>query len=210
MTNEELDKLSSLIENEIHATHSISERLWQMIKSTVESVPNIRRPLTTSDKYVRSVMELNPLSFKLFQYMVSTLEFVLPEATNKTTYHISNVVLIKAFKYFPNNTEIYIAYAIRRILNDRDAFICECFEDKALNTINKSTLAGNLLAWLMMILLIGGLVYIYSGMINKKTVNEISANLYNDATTTNKKQRKKEFKQEMKEIKNKLKSKYYL
>lgn len=207
MTDEELNKLSSLIENEIHATHSISDKLWSMIRSVVDSVPNIHHPINISDKYTHSVMSLNPLSFKLFQFMVSTLDNVLPEASNKTVYHVSNVVLIKAFIYFPNNTEIFIAYAIRRILNDRDEFIKECFDDKMLCCTNKSTLAGNLLAWLILVAVVAALVVIYAGMERKKTINDIIINNpYNDASV--KKSNKQLFKQEMKQIKNKLKSKY--
>lgn len=206
MTNEELNKLSYLIENEIHATHSISDKLWSMIKSTVEANPFIKRPLTTSDKYMCSVMDLNPLSFKMFQYMVSMLDHVLPEATNETTYHVSNVVLTKAFKYFPNNTEIFIAYAIRRILNDRDEFVKECFDDKILNCANKSTLAGNLLAWLMVVVVVAALVLMYAGMERRKRINAVFYNPYNGNTLE--KQRKKQLKREMKQLKNKLKSKY--
>ena len=177
MSNEELDKLSALIENEIHATHSISDKLWQMIKNVVESIPTIHEPLTIMKN---QAVDLSPFAFKLFQYMISSLKSVLPEATDKTTQHVSNVVLIKAFKYFPNNIEIYIAYAIHRILDDRDKFIKECFEDKLIKTFNTSTIAGNLLACWMMIALISAIVFIYVSMKRRKTINEIRANPYND------------------------------
>ena len=107
MTETDLNQLSMLIENEIHATHSITESTFMKIKQAVESVPNINEPFNIRDKHINSVMELNPLAFKLFQYLVATMEKVIPEAKDKTIYHISNVVLIKAFKFFPNNVSIW-------------------------------------------------------------------------------------------------------
>ena len=139
------------------------------------------------------------------------LDYVLPEATNRTTYHVSNVVLTKAFKYFPSNTEIFIAYAIRRILNDRDEFVKECFDDKILNCVNKSTLAGNLLAWLLVVVIVAAFVFMYAGMERRKHINAILYNPYNGATLEKqqkKQQKKQQMKHEMKQLKNKLKSKY--
>ena len=204
----DLDSLSALIENETHATHAINGQLWLKIKSTVESVPHIKEPLNVRDKRITSVLNLNPFSFKLFQYFVATLENVLPEATTKTIYHVSQVVLIKSFKYFPNNTEIFIAYAIRRILNDRDAFLRECFDDKILNAKNKSTLAGNVLGWLMLVLLVGVIVSV-SITIKKQMMNndgKLFSNKQNEKSE--KKRLKQKYKDELKAMKEKIKSKY--
>lgn len=150
----ELDNLSLLIENEIHATHSISDETYAKIINVIDSVNDIHKPINCRDSRLKLILSLNPLSFKMFQYAVATMEQVLPEPKEKVINHISNVVLTKAFKYFPNNTEIYVAYAMRRIIDDRDKFIKECMEDKVINAENKSTWVGNYLSWLMFILIL--------------------------------------------------------
>ena len=191
--------LSNLIENEIHATHSISDALYSNIKNVVESIPDINKPFDIRDKQLTSAMTLNPLAFKLFQYFVATLDHVIPESQNNVIRHLSNVVLIKAYKFFPDYPEIFITYAIRRIINDRDEFINECMTDKIKNVENKSTKAGNLLAFLMFVLILGVIVSCINSIHNK--LNNSVANV---------KQIKKQFKHELKEVKKKLKQKYNL
>ena len=210
----ELKKLSGLIENEIHGTHSISESTYQEIKSVVESVPNINEPFDIRDNQLVSVMTLNPLAFKLFQYFVATLDHVIPEAKDKVIHHISNIVLIKAYKFFPNYPEIFITYAIRRIINNRNEFLHECMIDKIMNVNNKSTKAGNYLAFLMFVLIVGVIVSIMNK--SSEQLQTININKYdkydNDkqllANLPGSKQFKKQFKHELKEVKNKLKQKY--
>ena len=200
------DELSQMIENEIHSTHSISDKLWQQLKTTVESVENINEPHNVRDKQLKSVMELNPLSFKLFQYLVSMLDYVIPEARNKVIYHVSNTILIKAFKYFPNNTEIYLAYAIRRLLNDRDSFIKSCMKDKEINAINKGTKAGNLVSYLLVVLIIGVIVSIVLKLADERINNKnklIKLNKYDDYDMEAYKEYKKNLKKYKKTLKNK-------
>lgn len=190
--NENLNELSKLIENEIHSTHSISDKLWGRIRQTVESVPHILEAWDIRDKQLKSVMNLNAVSFKLFQYLVAALDSVFPEAKDRTIYHVSNVMLTKAFKFFPNNTEIFLTYCVRRVLNDRDEFIKQCFNDKIINVTNKSTVAGNLLAWLMLLVIIAFIIVVFYKLSDE---NNHLKRL---------KKYKKMMKKQMKKMKNKL------
>lgn len=190
--NENLNELSKLIENEIHSTHSISDKLWSRIRQTVESVPHILEAWDIRDKQLKSVMNLNAVSFKLFQYLVAALDSVFPEAKDRTIYHVSNVMLTKAFKFFPDNTEIFLAYCVRRVLNDRDEFIKQCFKDKIINVENKSTVAGNLLAWLMLLVIIAFIIVVFYKLSDE---NNHLKRL---------KKYKKMMKKQMKKMKNKL------
>lgn len=198
-----LKELSELIENEIHATHSLSDSTYLMIKSKVESIEDINKPFNVRDKQIDNVMLLNPLAFKLFQFMVSTLDYVLPEANNKVIKHISNVILTKSFKFFPEYPEVFIAYAIRRIINDRNKFIHECMDDKVMNVNNKSTIVGNYIAFVFLLLIIGYIVSITNN-INQQTMTQ-GTNKYSKYDDL-----KSQFKQELKDVKNKLKQKYNL
>ena len=215
MNNEELDKLSFKIENEIHTQHAITDRLFDEIKAVVESNPDILKPFNIRDSRIKSVTELNPLSFKMFQYLVAVLDEVFPEVRSKFTQHIGNVVLIKAFKFFPDNTEIFIAYAIRRILDDREGFIKECYEDKVMNVTNKSTIAGNLLSYLMIMVFVGLFAFICFKLYDEK-LNEKSKKNENKEKEKSKKDNdkywlnKKNFKEELKSVKERLKSKYQI
>ena len=218
MTSEtkELNDLSLLIENEIHSTHSISDGAYMKIKQVVEAVEHINEPFDVRDRRVKSVMNLNPLAFKLFQYFVSALDNVLPETRSKVLYHASNVVLIKAFKFFPQYPEIFIAYAIRRIINDRDDFLKECMCDKAVNADNKSTRSGNMLAFIMFVLIIAVIITVIGSMQKKKLINAIKTSHKYDndryflgsVGKHDKKELKKQFKEELKEFKKSLKQKY--
>lgn len=151
-TQEELNNLSQLIENEIHATHSISDKTYSKINDILNSIPNIHRPISVAKMDPQLMMKLSPLSFKLFQYLLANLDNVIPEAKDSTIQHISNIVLYKSLYYFPSNPEIFISYAIRRIIDDRDEFIKECHEDQIIEIENKSTLIGNMISYLSIIL----------------------------------------------------------
>lgn len=172
---ENLNTLSDIIENEIHATHSISDETYRKIQDVVEAT-DAKLPLNVRDSHVKLILSLNPLSFKMFQYLIATMENVIPEARRKVIKHVANVVLAKSFKYFPNNTDIYIAYSLRRIIDDRERFIQECMEDKVINVENKSQQARNFSGWLLMLFVLVVITAIVAVMrrmyINKDIVDE--------------------------------------
>lgn len=170
-----LNNLTDIIENEIHATHSISDDTYRSIQDVVISV-GANRPLNVRDSRLSLVASLNPLSFKMFQYAIATLEDVVPEVDRKVIKHIANVILAKAFKFFPNNTAIFIAYAMRRIIDDREGFIHECMEDKVINVENKGTEARNYSGWIVLLFVLVVITAITAVMrrmyINKDIVDE--------------------------------------
>ena len=151
-TQEELNNLSQLIENEIHATHSISDKTYSKINDVLNSIPNIHKPIRVVKMDPQLITKLSPLAFKLFQYLLATLDDVIPEAKNSTIQHVSNIVLYKSLYYLPSNPEIYISYAIRRMIDDRDEFIKECHKDQIIEIENKSTLFGNMISYFSVIL----------------------------------------------------------
>ena len=157
----QLNDLSLLIENEIHATHSISDETYQKILDVINEVEHIHEPLNVRDSRLKLVLSLNPLSFKMFQYIVAAMEKVIPEPKEKVIEHVSNAIIVKAFKYFPKNTDVYMAYVMRKIIDDRDGFLKECMEDKVINVDNKSTFTGNYLAWIMFIFIV--IVFVNAG-----------------------------------------------
>ena len=99
-TQEELNNLSQLIENEIHATHSISDKTYSKINDILNSIPNIHKPIRVVKMDPQLMTKLSPLAFKLFQYLLATLDNVIPEAKNSTIQHISNIVLYKSLYYY--------------------------------------------------------------------------------------------------------------
>ena len=167
----ELNQVSELIENEIHATHSISDPLYEKIREVVENIPDINEPLNIRDSRLKLLLSLDPLSFKMFQYLIAAMEKVIPEPRDNVIKHIANVVLVKAFKYFPDHTEIYIAYALRKMLNDRDSFIHDCMKDKINNIDNHSTTAGNMFYYIMLIVFVGFIISVIISI--KKTKQDI-------------------------------------
>ena len=222
MNSNQLNKLSEDIENEIHATHSIEDGTYRKIQEVIDSISDINKPLNIRDSKMKLILSLNPLSFKLFQYLIATMEKVLPEPREKVIHHISNVVLTKAFKYLPNNTEIYIAYAIRQVIDNRPEFVVECMKDKVINVDNHSTTAGNWFAYIMLIFIIGVIVNFASSIYqmknetkernkrikleNKQGINYKVKEATNEAIAFTKKQYK-ELKKQLKEMKKEIKCK---
>ena len=166
-TQEELNIISQLIENEIHATHSISDKTYLKINDILNTIPNIHRPIQVAKIDPLLITKLSPLAFKLFQYLLATLDSVIPEAKNSTIQHVSNIVLYKSLYYFPSNPEIYISYAIRRIIDDRDEFIKECHKDQIIEIENKSTLLGNMISYFSVILVFVVFISIIVRVFNK-------------------------------------------
>lgn len=166
-TQEELNNVSQLIENEIHATHSISDKTYSKINDVLNSIPNIHKPIRVVKMDPQLITKLSPLAFKLFQYLLATLDNVIPEAKNSTIQHVSNIVLYKSLYYLPSNPEIYISYAIRRMIDDRDEFIKECHKDQIIEIENKSTLFGNMISYFSVILVFVVFISIIVRVFNK-------------------------------------------
>ena len=173
--SEVLNKLTDDIEIEIHATHSISDSTYMQLQDVISTV-GADVTINVRDSRLALIASLNPLSFKMFQYMIATMEEVMPEIDQHVIKHVANVVLAKAFKFFPNNTAIYIAYAMRRVVDDRDMFVHECMKDKIINVENKSTQSRNYGGWLLMIFVLVVITAVVAVMrrmyINKDIVDE--------------------------------------
>ena len=121
----DLDLLSKNIEIEIHVLHDITPETYRQLSTIVESNENFNKSIEINDSNIISTSKLKPFSYKLLQYILERLENV----DDKKIHHIIRVILTKAFMMFPNNTDIFIAYCVKKLDEDKDKFIEECLDD---------------------------------------------------------------------------------
>ena len=120
-----LDKLSNDIESEVHAIHDISRETHESILSVVEN-NKINDEIIDANEFETYMIEnLRPFSKKILQYIRVRLQDINKDLIN----HIINVILIKANRIFPNNTDIYLMYCLKELDNNKDKFIRKCLSD---------------------------------------------------------------------------------
>ena len=163
-----LDNLSENIEREIHVLHDISHETYKRIIEAVNDNKSIGDPINIHDSKIILISKLKPFSYKLIQFLIARLN----DVSEKTLHHIISVVLVKAFKFFPNNTDIYLMFCIKRIDKDKDEFVKECLRDVVNRMDNEKKIYLNiLLCFISFVVIISGLCFI--SKLNAKRKNRI-------------------------------------
>lgn len=152
-----LDDLSKTIEREVHVIHDISHETYERITNIVSDNDSIKNPINIYDSKTILISKLKPFSYKLLQYIIARLNNV----SEKTLHHVLSVVLVKAFKFFPENTDIYLMFCIKSIDADKDKFIKECLKD-IVNRMDdeKKIYLNMLLCFISFIVIITGLCFV--------------------------------------------------
>ena len=152
-----LDELSKTIEREVHVIHDISHETYGRITNVINDNDSIKNPINIHDSKTILISKLKPFSYKLLQYIIARLNNV----SEKTLHHVLSVVLVKAFKFFPENTDIYLMFCIKSIDADKDKFIKECLKD-IVNRMDdeKKIYLNMLLCFISFIVIIAGLCFI--------------------------------------------------
>ena len=152
-----LDDLSKTIEIEVHVIHDISNETFKRINDIINDTDSIKNPIDITDSKTILIPKLKPFSYKLLHHIIARLDNV----TEKTLRHILSVILVKAFKFFPENTDIYLMYCIKTIDNDKDKFVKDCLKD-VFNRMNneKKIYLNVLLCFISFVVIIAGLCFI--------------------------------------------------
>lgn len=158
-----LDDLSKTIEREVHILHDISHETYERITNVVNDNESIKDPVNIRDSKTIIISKLKPFSYKLLQFIIARLDNV----SKKTLHHIISVVLVKAFKFFPDNTDIYLMFCIKSLDADKDKFIKECLKD-IVNRMDdeKKIYLNMLLCFISFVVIITGLCFV--SKLNKK------------------------------------------
>lgn len=152
-----LNNLSETIEREIHVIHDISQETYNRIFNIINEDTSVKDPIDINDEKTILITKLKPFSYKLLRYLIARLSNI----TEKTLQHIISVILVKAFKFFPVNTDIYLIYCIKRIDKDKDGFVKECLRDVINKMDNEKKIYLNmLLCFISFVVIIGSLCFI--------------------------------------------------
>ena len=152
-----LDELSKTIEIEVHVLHDLKHETYSRLKDVIDMDPSIHDTIQVNDFDEDLVTKLNGYSYKLLYYLVMRLN----DVSDDNVRHIVSVVLLKGFKYFPNNVDLYLAYCIKQIDEDKDKFVKSCLKDVIHKIDNERKIYLNiLLAMIVLIVIIGGLCFI--------------------------------------------------
>lgn len=152
-----LDDLSKTIEREVHILHDISHETYERITNIVNDNESIKDPVNIRDSKTIIISKLKPFSYKLMQFIIARLSNV----SEKTLHHIISVVLVKAFKFFPDNTDIYLMFCIKSLDADKDKFIKECLKD-IVNRMDdeKKIYLNMLICFISFVVIITGLCFV--------------------------------------------------
>ena len=167
-----LDDLSNTIEREVHVLHDISHETYERIINVINEEEFLKTPVEADDSKTFLISKLKPFSYKLLQYLIARLDNV----SNDTLQHILSIVLINAFKTFPDNTDIYLMYCIKRVDKDKDKFIQDCLKDiKTRMNTEKKVYLNILLCFITFVIVIAGVCFLNKLNVKDKIASKINS-----------------------------------
>lgn len=166
--------LHKKIVNEIHTLHMITNTTYDEINKLVkQKEPEINYVYNIDTNYTEIISKLDPFNLKLVQFILSVMENTVPEMGNEQILHGLEVILFKAYKFFPDDASIYLTWCIWQLLNNMERFTKELQSDVLLRCDNSKIKALNIGGILVLFMLIGALVTIGYRLVHPKKSEQV-------------------------------------